>query len=161
MESVTTELQTNFWCSIIMKWLDPGLTEPTKTALESYLPNANEERLLGIIYLLRHYDYEQIFSAIDLIDELLRRADAVGEECYSCAYGSLHSSIFSGSWGESGLGEPSRRWTGIVAHCDSVLTAENISDATRKAFRLIKKDAEKMNERKLLRDKLEVEEEGI
>ncbi len=102
-----------------------------------------------------------MFVASDFVSNILTRAHSISKECYNKVQSIFASRVFSGSHWVSPPGEPDAHYLSIASSCKNILQDTNLPMPAHNFFGNIRETAIQYNEDKLIRDRLEEEEEEI
>ena len=152
--------QTYFWCPTVVRWLDPIFSDSTKKILLDNL-NLHDNAIKAITYIFVRYERDFFFNNIDFVNQLLSQASQLTDnDTKALIYDKLSFMPFSGSRCISGLGQPDDLCLDIIDKCEKLL-ADNSDypEPISKFYHALIEDAKHENQRKLDRDKTELEEE--
>ena len=152
--------QTYFWCPTVIRWLDTVFSNTTKSILLDNI-NLHKNALKAITYILARYERDFFFSNIDLVNELLIQASQLSDtDTVDLIHGKLSFMPFSGTRCMSGLGKDDDLCLDIINKCKKLLEENpDFPEPINKFYRDLIEDAKHKNQRKLDRDKAEIEEE--
>ena len=151
--------QTYFWCPTVVRWLDPVFSNKTKTILLENL-NLHDNALRAIAYIFVGFEREFFFDNIDFVNQLLVQTSQLQDkDATTLIQAKLSFMPFSGARNMSGLGKPDDLCIDIISKCEDILKENPDSEIISKFYRALVEDAEHENQRKIDRDKAELEEE--
>jgi len=152
--------RTYFWCPTIVRWLDPEFSDTTKTILLENL-NLHDNALRAVVYIFVNYKMELFFANVDFVNQLLIQASQLPDkDTIDLINGKLSFMPFSGTRFMSGLGKDDDLCLSIISKCEKLLTDNpDYTEPISKFYRALIEDAKHENQRKLDRDKAELEEE--
>lgn len=152
------EWKTYFWCPNLVEWLDPEFTDLTKKVLlenKTSFPKA----ILAIAYIFVGYERNYFFNNLDLIKFLLQEAENSDKEIRDTIRGKLGFMPFSGVRNMSGLGKDDDLCIEIIQKCKDILKDDNLPSFIKDFYENLIRSANYHNQKKLERDKAELEEE--
>jgi hypothetical protein len=152
--------QTYFWCPTVVHWLDPVFSNTTKSILLENL-NLHDNALRAITYIFVDYKRGLFFDNTDFVNQLLLQASQLTDkDTIGLIHGKVSFMPFSGSRCMSGLGKDDDLCLDIISKCEKLL-ADNpdYPEPISKFYHALIEDAKHENQRKLDRDKAELEEE--
>jgi len=152
--------RTYFWCPTVVRWLDPVFSDTTRNILLENL-NLHNNALEAIAYIFVDYKRGLFFDNIGFVNQLLLQASQLTDKnTIGSIRGKLIFMPFSGTRGMSGLGEPDDLCLDIIKKCGKILEDNpNFSEPISKFYRDLIEYAKHENQRKIDRDKAELEEE--
>jgi len=149
-----------FWCPTVIRWLDPVFSNTTKTILLENL-NLHDNALRAITYIFVNYEKGLFFDNICFVNQLLLQASQLPDkDTIGLIHGKLSFMPFSGARCMSGLGKDDDLCLDIINKCKKLLEENpDFPEPINKFYRALIENAKHENQRKLDRDKAELEEE--